>query len=154
MTYTPSSFQDCQTPRRCAMTVVDWLASSTSKPILLALERMAYCRLEWPRITHATLIMNDPWTSFTVGSLKSVSAVRTAKCTPGAESRAEKMLSRPRQSACVLKKGELPSREICALPGACVAHLMTLLPSDPVWVLLLEYVPVGTEPMGRPSGQH
>ena len=105
MTYTPSSFQECQTPRRCAMTVVDWLASRTSKPISLALETMAYCRLDWPRITHATLIMKDPWTSSTVGSLKSVSAVRAAKCTPGAESRAEKMLFHPRQSACVLERG-------------------------------------------------
>ena len=48
--------------------------------------------------------MKDPWTSSTVGSLKSVSAVRAAKCTPGAESTAEKMLFHPRQSACVLER--------------------------------------------------
>ena len=83
----PSSFQDCHTPLRCATTVVvDWLASSTSNPILLALETMAYIRLEKPRSTQETSVKNDPWTRRTMGSRKSVSVVRAAKCTPGAES--------------------------------------------------------------------
>ena len=85
----PSSFQVCHTPLRCATTVVvGWLASNTSNPILLALETMAYTRLERPRITQTASVKNVPWTSSTVGSRKSVSVVRAPKRMPGAESTA------------------------------------------------------------------
>ena len=101
----PSSFQVCHTPLRCATTVVGWLASSTSNPILLALETMAYSRLERPRTTQTASVKNVPWTSCTVGRRKSVTMVRAPKCMPGAESITKWVSFCPRKSACVLRTG-------------------------------------------------